>query len=151
MTVDVRGVDFPPEEPAALTLNGAGRTLDLGSVTPDVEGVFTYVFAVPADLPEGSYVLSAAVSDHTVFSPPFTVSGQPVTGEEGGERRGQEEPILAPLPDVPQATPVPSLETDRATQDLAPRVNTATTAAAGVIIISLVFIVLGSMWMRRSR
>jgi hypothetical protein len=105
--LDLRGVDFERDAEVILTLVGAPTQIPFGSVLTDGEGIFQLTITLPADLPEGTYVIRAASTDHVLDSPQFVVSGSADLGT--GEQRELEEPLLAPMPTVPAiaATAVP--------------------------------------------
>jgi hypothetical protein len=102
--LEIRGVDFEAETAFTLFLIGPGIEIDLGEVTPDVEGGFNQVFSLPADLPEGLYHIQAVTSDHDLSSPEFTVLAGALPSGEQGEQRQEEESLLAPIPTIATVT-----------------------------------------------
>ena len=97
--VDVRGVDFGPEEIVTLALVNTGGSIPLGEITADVEGIFLQSVTLPVDLPAGTYNFLAVTDDHRVASPNLVVDGAPILGK-GGEQavREEDDPLLAPMP-----------------------------------------------------
>jgi hypothetical protein len=96
--VDVRGVDFEPEEIITLSVMGSSVEISLGSVTADVEGIFLQTVALPIDLSAGSYTFRAVTDDHEVRSPILIVSGAPVQVEVGEAQRDEGDSLLSPMP-----------------------------------------------------
>jgi len=103
--LDVRGVSFEPEVPVTLTLLWGPIQIPLSTVVADVEGDFTEIIVLPADLAQGIYNLQATTFDHEITSPPLTIWGTAISQEEGeGELREEEDGLLAPMPTFPPAT-----------------------------------------------
>lgn len=151
-TLELRGVDFNSEEVLTLTLDGPRGRLSLPPVTADAEGGFSYLAVLPADLAEGNYIVSASAPGRRVLSPPFLISGQPISAstDEQGEQREQEEPLLAPAPDFSQSTPTAN--------QLSPAVEHAASArpaAPGLLIggAALFVVLVGgiALWLRQKR
>ena len=95
--MEVRGVDFEPEEQIVLTLIGEGFEFPLGEIVANEEGIFLQVITLPADLREGEYRFRAITDDHEIASPTLVVFGTAVV--EGGEPlRDEDDPLLAPMP-----------------------------------------------------
>ena len=109
-TVDVRGVDLGSEELVVLSLVGSEVQIPLQEVTTDVEGTFTQIIVLPADLPTGEYNFMAASDHHQVTSPTFTVWGAAIENEESSSVQEQSDLALGPLPTFSagvSSTPVP--------------------------------------------
>lgn len=98
--IDVRGVDFEPEEAITLMLVNSGTAIPLGEMTADTDGIFLQIVEVPADLAEGTYNFLAITDDHNITSPDLIVQGPPVIAEgEGGQGpRDEDDGLLAPMP-----------------------------------------------------
>jgi hypothetical protein len=124
--LEVRGVGFEAEEALSLFLIGPAIKMDLGEITPDVEGEFNQVITLPADLAIGVYHLQAVASDHDLSSPDFTVLAGAVPSGEQGEQRQIEEPLLAPLPTFPAVAATQA-------RQLAPVAGSATSAPAETV------------------
>jgi hypothetical protein len=105
--VDVRGVDFEPEELATLALTGPSSEISLGEVTADTEGIFLQIIALPSDLPEGIYMFRAVTDDHEISSPELMVAGAPILNEEGEGQREEEDLLLAPMPTTSTQQQIP--------------------------------------------
>ena len=135
-TLDVRGVDFSPEEEVALSLIGTDYEMALGVVTTDVEGIFLHVLVLPVDLAEGIYHLRAVVSDHIVLSPPITIWGTPTsTGGGDGNPREDEDGLLAPMPTFPPATvPAPDSSAEKPSAAGLPMSLVATPVVALIVL-----------------
>jgi hypothetical protein len=95
--VDVRGVDFEPEEVISLSLVGEASEFALGDVVADPEGIFLQIVALPDDLASGAYHFSAVTDDHEITSPTLTVFGDGLAGE-AEPVRDEDDPLLAPMP-----------------------------------------------------
>jgi hypothetical protein len=108
-TIEVRGVEFEPEEEVHLSLLRPGIDFPQENLVADSEGGFTHIVLLPPDLPEGDYAFRAVTDGHEVLSPSFSVVG--AAQEQGGGQREQEEGLLAPMPTPPPPAPAaePSL------------------------------------------
>src|SRR5512139_1813488 len=102
--LEIRGVDFGPEQQVTLMLGSGLGAVPLGSVTADAEGTFLLAVALPDDLGEGIYVIHASSEDHTVDSPAFTVRGAAVSQDGGQDVREEEDGLLAAMPTYAPAT-----------------------------------------------
>jgi hypothetical protein len=151
-TLELRGAGFGSEEVLTVTLDGPAGRLSLPPVTADAEGGFIYLAVLPSDLAEGTYIVSASSPGRRVLSPPFLISGQPISAsaDEQGEQREQEEPLLAPAPDFSQSTP--------AANPVSPAVEHAASvrpAAPGMLIggAALFVLLVGciALWLRQRR
>ena len=98
--VDLRGVAFEAEEEIALTLVGLQNEIPFGSVLADTEGIFVLTITLPADLPQGTYVFRATTDDHSIESPPITITGSADLGEVEDGQRQEEDPLFGPMPTV---------------------------------------------------
>ena len=111
MILQVRGVNLTREENIPILLVGIEGEFPLGLITSNEVGEFTQSFALPTELPEGTYrVLARNTSQVAVISAPLTIQGPAVMSdvEEGGIR-DEDEPLLAPMPTavkVPAAEPI---------------------------------------------
>ncbi len=109
--VEIRGVDFDYEEVIALSLMRAEMQIPLGDVTADVEGTFTQIIVLPADLPIGEYNFRARTNHHVVNGPILTIWGVAASSDEEGEDpREEEDGLLAPMPTFApgtSSTPLP--------------------------------------------
>ena len=108
-TLDLRGVGFDPEGAILIMLVGAERQLLLGGVSADEAGDFNQALSLPVDLLPGAYEVRAADSHHSASIPLNITAG---TGaEEQGAQRGEEEPLLAPMPTHAASVAPPSSQT----------------------------------------
>ncbi len=108
--VEVRGVDFDSEELIALSLTRSKIQIPLIEVTTDVEGTFTQVIVLPADLSTGEYNFIARTEHHMITSPTITVWGVAVQNQEDNGIRDQSDVQLAPMPTLApgvSSTPLP--------------------------------------------
>jgi LPXTG-motif cell wall-anchored protein len=103
--VVVRGVSFARDASIALALIGSGVEISFGELIADAEGEFTYTVALPSDLVEGAYYFRATTSHNWVISPPFTVWGIAVVGEDVNAFREQSDVELGPIPTFIPAEP----------------------------------------------
>jgi hypothetical protein len=155
--LDVRGVNYEPEEEIRLALVGPQVELPLGLVTADPEGIFIQVVVLPENLVEGIYMLRANSDDHVNFSPQFTVSGTaPSSPEEhqDGQRDG-EDGLLAPMPTFqPGATaifaptPIQAGSTPAVTPDLVSQTTTPNEPVSSrtqTLVLAIVFLILISV------
>jgi hypothetical protein len=72
---------YAADETVSVTLHSTPRSL--GTIKANANGVVTYAFAVPADLPSGAHTLVLAGATHTVtfaFSVPAATPSLPFTG-----------------------------------------------------------------------
>jgi hypothetical protein len=115
-TVEVRGVDFDPEEVLVLSLMSSSIQISLDEVTTDVEGVFTQIIVLPSDLPTGEYNFRARSEHHLVRSPTIAVWGAAVENQENNSVQDQSDMQFGPIPTLassvsstplPQATALP--------------------------------------------
>lgn len=113
MTIEVRGSGFEPGDITTIMLVSNDRPQVLGNITADDHGDLAQVVALPADLTDGAYEVRVADSHHVAIAELDVVTD--ASGEEGGQR-GEDEPLLAPMP-------TPGAGTGRASA--APFVNTA--------------------------
>jgi len=134
--IELRGVDFEPEESIEISLIGPLAIL-LGTITTDMQGGFLQLILLPSDLPEGSYHFRAVTDDHEVFSPFLTVEGIAIEGEQGAQRE-QEEGLLAPMPTYPPPA-APGSGAERAPD---PALPPAAIPALGLLALALGWFVL---------
>ena len=96
--VEIRGVDFEPEELITLALIGHEFEFPLGEIVADTDGIFLQIVTLPTDLAEGAYKFRAITDDHEITSPTLTVFGTAIS-EAGGEGpREEDDGLLAPMP-----------------------------------------------------
>jgi hypothetical protein len=155
--LDVRGVNYEPEEEIQLTLVGPQVELPLGLVTADPDGIFIQVILLPENLLEGIYMLRANSDDHVNFSPQFTVSGTaPSNPEEYQDgQRDEEDGLLVPMPTFqPGATaasaptPIQAESTPAVTSDLVSRTTTPNEPVSSrtqTLVLAIVFLILISV------
>ena len=97
--VEVRGVDFEPEEQISFALIGTDVEIPLGEIIADTDGIFLQIVTLPSELKEGAYYFRAVTDDHQVISPTLTVFGAAILEGEGGQGpREEEDGLLAPMP-----------------------------------------------------
>lgn len=96
--LDVRGVNIAAEQDVTITLTGARYEIWLGTATGDAHGDFMQTFSLPADLPQGSYSLRAAIDSRVIAGASLVVAGAPVSADNEVGLRDDDEPLLAPLP-----------------------------------------------------
>lgn len=133
-TIDLRGVGFDPESDITIMLVGAQRQLLLGAVSSDETGDFTQALSLPADLLPGAYEVRAADSHHSTSIPLNIIAS--AGAEEEGEQRGEEEPLLAPMPARAASVAPPSSQTPAASP---------LTAVAGEKSAAWLFVLLGTL------
>jgi len=104
-TLQLRGVDFEYDQEVAVELVDSTThvlVVSVGNAVTDIEGVFIQNIILPADLPEGNYALRAIAYDHEIFSPPFTVWGTLIQGEESNVARDQSDVQLESVTAIPR-------------------------------------------------
>jgi hypothetical protein len=97
-TLEVRGVDFDYEELVTLSLMNVNVEIPLHAVTTDVEGTFTQIVVLPADLSPGEYNFQAKTDHEAVTSPTLTVWGVAVEDQESNGIQDQSDVQLEPVP-----------------------------------------------------
>src|SRR5215212_4336296 len=102
--LEIRGVNIAPEQPITLSLIGSGATFALGTAVGDIHGDFVLGVRLPAEALAGAYTVRAFGANRVIVSAPLTLLG--VAAEESGEQRGEDEPLLAPMPRAQPASPV---------------------------------------------
>jgi hypothetical protein len=102
--LEVRGINIAPEMPISLALIGAGAEFSLGSVVGDAHGDFILAVAVPREAAAGAYTVRAFGTNRVIVVAPLTIVG--ASAEEEGGQRGEDEPLLAPMPNPQPSTPV---------------------------------------------
>jgi hypothetical protein len=114
--LDIRGVEFDYEEVVTLYMERQGIVVSLGEVNADLEGIFIHTIILPSDLPSGEYSIRGVTEHHDVLSPVFSVQGQAVAGEGGGQgERDDDDGLLAPMPTYAPGV-VPGVVTQPAAQ-----------------------------------
>jgi hypothetical protein len=68
----------------------------LGTATADDHGDLAHVVWLPADLANGAYEMRVADTHHVATAVLSIVTDS--SGDEEGSQRGEEEPLLAPMP-----------------------------------------------------
>ena len=101
--LEVRGINIAAEMPISLTLIGAGAEFSLGTVVGDAHGDFVLAVAVPREAAAGTYTVRAFGTNRVIVAAPLTIFG--AAAEEQGEQRGEDEPLLAPMPRAQPAAP----------------------------------------------
>lgn len=145
--VDVRGVDFEPEELIILALVGNGAEFPLGEIVANEEGIFLQIITLPVDLLEGDYRFRATTDDHEIMSPVLTVFG--MAAAEGGEPlRDEDDPLFAPMPTFAPGV-VPG-GVSQPTAQAAPR-GASVSNLNLVLLVALVFLVAASLLLVKSR
>ena len=135
--VDVRGVDFEPEESITLMLINPQTAIPLGGIIADVEGVFLITVPLPVDLTEGTYTFLAITDDHNITSPELTVQGSPIYGGESGQGlRDEDDPLLAPMPTFAPGV-IPGGVVQPTTQPAAPAAEIASSRGSYLIVVIL--------------
>lgn len=109
--VDVRGVDFEPEESILLALVSEGLELQVAEAIANEEGVFLQIVSLPVDLLEGEYHFRATTDDHQILSPVLLVQGSALLEETSEPVREDDDALLAPMP-----TFAPDVVPDEASQ-----------------------------------
>jgi hypothetical protein len=99
--LEIRGVNIAPEQPVMLTLVGDTAEYSFGAVMGDEHGDFLQIVSIPRDTQAGAYVVRAFGPSRLILASPLTVVGTPY--EEEATQRGQDEPLLAPMPQTQPA------------------------------------------------
>ena len=94
--IEVRGINLAPEVPIVILLARDEYEVRLGEVMSDADGDFIQTVTLPLDLTEGDYTVRAAGKDQDPVSALLKIEGAALV--EAGEQRGDEEPLLAPMP-----------------------------------------------------
>jgi hypothetical protein len=103
--IEVRGVNVAPEQPVTLSLVGDGIEYALGTVVGDVHGDFVVGVRLPGEAVAGAYTVRAFGANRVIVGAALALLG--TAAEEGGEQRGADEPLLAPMPSPLPATAAP--------------------------------------------
>ena len=104
-TLQVRGVEFEYDQEVTIALIGNQVDISLGTLIADAEGVFIQNILLPDSLAEGTYAVRARTYDHVVISPPITIWGIAVVGEDSNTFRDQSDVELGPIPTFVPAGP----------------------------------------------
>ena len=96
VAIEVRGVNIAPVQPVTLTLVGGGQEFGFGAVVGDEHGDFIQIVTIPREALAGVYTLRAFGLNRVMVAAPLTIIGR--ADDEESEQRGEEEPLLAPLP-----------------------------------------------------
>jgi hypothetical protein len=94
--LEIRGVNIAPEQPIMLTLVGSTAEYSFGAVMGDEHGDFLQIVTIPRETQAGAYVVRAFGPSRLILASPLTVVGTPY--EEEATQRGQDESLLAPMP-----------------------------------------------------
>jgi hypothetical protein len=73
-TVEIAGIDFPPERVVEVQLATPDGTVPLTTATTSPEGDFRQILALPLGVAEGAWELQATAADGTTSSFPFVTS-----------------------------------------------------------------------------
>ena len=111
--LEIRGVNIAPEQPITLSLIGNGAEFALGAAVGDVHGDFVVGVRLPAEALAGAYTVRAFGANRVIVGAPLTLLG--VAAEETGEQRGEDEPLLAPMPRAQPAARVVAVPAAAAT------------------------------------
>jgi hypothetical protein len=95
--LEVRGINIASEMSITLALVGEGAEFPLGVVMGDAHGDFVQAISIPREAVAGAYNLRAFGSNRVVVAAPLTLIG--IALEEQAQQRGEDEPLLIPLPE----------------------------------------------------
>jgi hypothetical protein len=155
VSIALRGSGFEPGDAATimLMLVSSDRPQVLGTAMADDHGDLAEVVQLPADLTSGAYEVRVADTHHVATAELSIVTN--ASDEEEGTQRGEDEPLLAPMPTQGAVTghssAVPSTNTtaSRPTTEVEPPIPiTLLFASALAIVILVVSLIIFS---RRSR
>lgn len=73
-TVEVTGVDFPPERVVEVQVMTPDGTVPLTTATTSPEGAFRQIVALPIGAPDGAWELQATAADGTTSTFPFVTA-----------------------------------------------------------------------------
>lgn len=144
-TVELRGVDFDYEQLVTLSLTSTHAEIPLNEVTTDVEGTFTQIVVLPADLAPNIYNFQAKTDHEVVTSPTLTVWGVAVEDQESNVIQDQSDVQFEPLPTPIDASASSESQVDSAKIN-SPRQNAPSSLSwftAGIGIIILLSLLLG--------
>lgn len=98
MSIAIRGSGFEPGDATTimLMLVSSDRPQVLGTATADDHGDLAQVVWLPADLTGGAYEVRVADTHH-VATAVLSIATDSSGDEEGGQR-GEDEPLLSPMP-----------------------------------------------------
>ena len=133
-TLDIRGINIAAEQPIALALVGAGAENALGTAMGDEHGDFKLAIDVPAEAAMGTYNVRALAPNRVVVAVPLILAGSPISAE-GGEQRDHDEPLLAPMPQLPNSSrsqPQPAIISQQPSAPAAPLASAPATPAAAL-------------------
>ena len=150
--LDIRGVEFDYEELVTLSIERQGIIVSLGEVNADLEGIFIHTIVLPSDLPAGEYKIRGVTEHHDVLSPVFSVQGQVVAGEGGGQgERDDDDGLLAPMPTyAPGVVPGAVAQPTSAAQPVPEQ--TPTSRGSSTLLLGLsILLVLGAFLVARRR
>lgn len=74
-TVEVTGIDFPPERVVEVQVMTPDGTVPLTTATTSPEGAFRQIVALPIGAPDGAWELQATAADGTTSTFPFVTAG----------------------------------------------------------------------------
>jgi hypothetical protein len=94
--LEIRGINIAAEQPVTLALIGPDSEFPLGTVVGDEHGDFVLTVEVPREALAGAYTVRAVGTNRVIVAAPLTVFG--VAQYEEAEQRGEDEPLLAPMP-----------------------------------------------------
>jgi hypothetical protein len=151
----IRVEDLPPERTTALSLSGTGGSVPLASMVVDPEGHATIFVEVPADLPLGSYDVTAEADGIAVASAPLSVQGQPITtaGEPGA--KDEDDTLLIALPSGWQQSLSGPIVTARPLTETLPAGSGSRASSEGFVELIVLVVGIGSVlpvvWSRLRR
>ena len=150
MSIAIRGSGFEPGDAATirLMLVSSDRPQVLGTATADDHGDLAQVVWLPADLTDGAYEVRVADTHHVATAVLSIVTDS--SGDEEGSQRGEEEPLLAPMParsastapanSIGSATPIASVPSTDTTPAVPPALLFSSALALVILIVGLVVI-----------
>jgi hypothetical protein len=152
-TLEIRGINIAAEQPVTLALVGAGAEFALGTAVGDEHGDFKLAVGVPAEAAVGTYNVRAFAPNRVVVAVPLILAGSPISAE-GSEQRDQDEPLLAPMPQLQDASrnqPQPAISSQQPNASTAPAKASSAIAWWGAVLAALgVAAILALVWWRRA-
>ena len=104
--IEVIGGRFEPDAVITFVLYRPENQVQLGTVMADDHGEFTSAILLPIDLPYGQYEFKAADEHSRVATAALTIS-RDTSEQEENDQRGEEEPLLVPMPQNKAVAPAP--------------------------------------------
>ncbi len=153
MNIEVHGSGFEPGDTTTimLMLVSTDRPQVLGSATTDVNGDLAQIVELPKDVISGAYEVQVADAHHVATAALDIVVD--ANNDEEGSQRGEEEPLLAPVPTQsarpvsakPVSAPIAIPTSAEAAPSIPPMLLLSSSLAVVVLVVGLVVIA------RRSR